>query len=382
MPLKPKILIVGSLPPPFVGPSLATQKLLAARNLQEAFQIQFLDISDRRKPENIGRLDAINALLGLLHAWQFLKILLLQRPQLVYIALSQGWWGYMRDLGFFIPAVFSRRKIVIHFRGSEFGSFYSGLPHALQLVTKWLFMRVTKVIVLGECLKLAFEELVSRDKIVVVPNGVNLERHAEREAWPRRETTMCPAVLYLSGLRQRKGVLRFIEALPMVLQKHPATKITIAGDWLDQDDRQRADELMALLRLNGQVHFIGLVAGARKNRIYAEHDIFVFPPLAPEGMPWVILEAMCAGLPVVSTNQGAISEVIEHERTGFIIEPTPDRIAAKICYLIENPAIARKMGARGRQRVATYFSENIYLKRMEEVFHLALGNSGATEATF
>jgi glycosyltransferase involved in cell wall biosynthesis len=369
---KPKILIVGSIPPPFIGPSIATQNLLSAQNLRESFEVLFLDISDRRPPRNIGKLDFMNVYLALCHIGKFLRYLFLKKPGLVYFAVSQGLWGYIRDLGFFIPAVIFRKKIIVHLRGSEFDRFYAGLPHLLRLVTRKFFEKVTHVIVLGEKLKAVFKDLVKTEKIVVVPNGINCEEFALFRDLTLTKTKPERGVLYLSSLRERKGIFNFIDAIPFVCEKHPNTGFTIAGAWRDERERERANQSLRLNNLFERVHFTGEVSGITKIRLYGEHDIFVFPPIAPEGMPWVILEAMSAGLPVISTNQGAIPELVEDGRTGFIIDPTPEKLAEKTCFLIEHPDIARRMGEAGRRRVETHFSEETYLKKLEGVFRAAI----------
>jgi glycosyltransferase involved in cell wall biosynthesis len=120
------------------------------------------------------------------------------------------------------------------------------------------------------------------------------------------------------------------------------------------------------------VTFTGRIGGVDKIRLYKDHGLFVFTPLDPEGLPWVILEAMSAGLPVITTERGAIPEVVEQGRTGYIIEPQPQTIAEKIRYIIEHPGEAKTMGLNGRRRVERHFSEPAYLKGIEQVLLEAL----------
>jgi glycosyltransferase involved in cell wall biosynthesis len=115
--------------------------------------------------------------------------------------------------------------------------------------------------------------------------------------------------------------------------------------------------------------FLGEVTGRQKVDLFHKHDVFVFTPIAPEGLPWVILEAMSASLPVVTTAQGAIAEVVNHEDTGLIVSPTPEQVAEGICKLLQDPATARAMGERGRRRVEEHFSEQVYLSKLIELFH-------------
>ncbi|MDL1974763.1 MAG: glycosyltransferase family 4 protein [Deltaproteobacteria bacterium] len=371
---KAKILIIGSLPPPFIGPYIATEKLINTPSIQQSFDILFLNTSDKRNPMNIGRFDIVNCSLAITHITKCLLFLLFKKPCLIYMGISQGLWGVIRDLGFLVPSIILRRKIVIHLRGSEFDSFFRSLSSVIKLIIRLVFKRITNVIILGESLRHVFKDLVEPDKIVVVPNGIDYEQFDQIKRPSLKHHTSGRGILYLSSLLERKGIFRLIEALPIVLERYPEIRVTIAGEWQSLREKEKAFNLIKKNKIDGRINFAGQVSGINKIRLYNEHDVFVFPPIQPEGMPWVILEAMSAKLPVISTNQGTIPEVIEHAKTGYLVEPTPENIADRICYLVDNPAIARKMGEAGRRRVESHFSEKNYFDKLENVFNSAAHN--------
>ena len=364
--------MVGALPPPFIGPSIAMQRLSQAENIREAFEVLLVDISDRRTPGNIGKFDLVNVYLAIKHICQYFMTLVLRRPALVYLGISQGLWGYLRDLGFIIPALLLRRKVVVHLRGSEFGTFYAAMPGPCRWLTRSIFTRVSRVIVLGQNLKQVFKGLVNDDRLAVVPNGIDYQQFG---SVARAATANIQGrVLYLSSLMKRKGTLRVIEALPDIIARHPEARMTFTGQWWNEDDRYQAMKFIRTKGLTKYVTFTGELSGAEKIQLYKQHDIFVFTPIEPEGLPWVILEAMSAGMPVVTSDQGVISEVVQNDVTGYVIEPEPQKIAEKICFLLNNPQKAKTMGLKGRQRVELYFSETAYLKALERVFQEALDN--------
>jgi glycosyltransferase involved in cell wall biosynthesis len=368
---KPKVVIIGLLPPPYIGPSIATQKLIKSETILKAFEVLFLDISDNRAPVNIGKLDLINCYLAMLHILRFF-FMLLKRPHLVYLGISQGFWGFLRDMGLLIPAAIFKRKIILHLRGSEFDRFFKTLPRSIQTIALWVFKRVSAVIVLGESLRYIFKDFVQPEKIFVVPNGIDYLQFDQIKGRTRLKVPSRADILYLASLKERKGLFQFIKALPFVLRKFPDTRITIAGTWQSLSEKEETLELVEKNKLNGQIKFTGEVAGVDKLKLYKTHDIFVFPPIQPEGMPWVILEAMSAKLPIVTTHQGTIPEVVVHGKSGFIIEPYPEEIAKCLCHLIENPELAKKLGEYGRHRIENLYSEEVYFQNIEKIFQYAI----------
>lgn len=356
----PRILFIGALPPPHIGPTLANLRLLSSPKIQDLFTLRFLDISDRRAAQTMGRLEFGNIFLGMKHSMQFLKQLCTFAPSVVYLGISQGTWGWLRDLCFIVPSLLTSRSVVLHLRGSEFREFYQSMSFPLHKLTRWALSRSSVVIVLGTGLRRIFDGIVDPSCIRVIPNGIAVDNY-DRVPATSFHTSGPPRILFLSSLRKRKGIHLLLESLPHVVSFFPEVRLTIAGGWRTEEDRRRAEELIDRHGLGSLCDFSGEVSGEAKIRLFKDHDLFVFPPVEPEGLPWVILEAMSAGLPVVTTDQGAIREVVEHGRTGLIVDPEPVAIGKAICTMLTSPENARAMGVRGRQRVEEHFSEQAYI---------------------
>ena len=95
-----------------------------------------------------------------------------------------------------------------------------------------------------------------------------------------------------------------------------------------------------------------------------------------EGHPWVIVEAMAAGLPIITTDQGCISESVINGKNGFIIpKRDPDAVTEKLIYLIEHPEIREKMGQKSRELYESNFTQEHFVGRMIDVMNLTLRNS-------
>ena len=83
---------------------------------------------------------------------------------------------------------------------------------------------------------------------------------------------------------------------------------------------------------------------------------------------------MAAGLPIISTDQGAITESVLNMENGFIIESNnPEQIAEKIEYLVNHPDVRQKMGKESRRLYEENFTEEIMVKRLASVFNTVIG---------
>jgi glycosyltransferase involved in cell wall biosynthesis len=88
----------------------------------------------------------------------------------------------------------------------------------------------------------------------------------------------------------------------------------------------------------------------------------------------VLLEAMAAGAPVVASRVGGIVDVVEHERTGLLVEPeNPDALALAVIRVVSDASLADRLTAAGRQSIEERFSWGKIAERFDELFHRVAG---------
>jgi glycosyltransferase involved in cell wall biosynthesis len=129
------------------------------------------------------------------------------------------------------------------------------------------------------------------------------------------------------------------------------------------------DELKAQLKdpiFEGRVFYVGLVQ--EMDVFYRSIDLLILPSQQPDPLPTVILEAMQYGIPVVATAQGGALEMVQENETGIFIPLDNAVIAAEKINAILPVSVRQKMGAAGKERVATYFSQAAFEKNMKAVF--------------
>ena len=375
-------MIVGDTPPPYTGANVLLRQLLNS-DLKRRFDFVLLDISDRRPNDTRGRFDLTNVLLALCHSALLGVMVAFRRPDVVYLPLSQGLWGFFRDAVFINLAWLTRRKILVHFHGSDFDKFYQSSMKAVQLLIRLSLRHIDLLIVLAENLKSVFDGLVDQEKIRVVYNGIDSRLFESNKRNPDTGNRTVK-VLYLSKKSYAKGVYDFLRTIPLVIHKEKDVKFILAGDsvafeefpWHSGHICHTEKEITGLIRENGLTDVMeirGEVTGSDKRKIFAESDIFVMPSYS-EGMPLVILEAMAAGLPIVATRVGALPEILEEGRNGFLVEVGDyGALARRIIELVKNSDLRKKIGRGNSRVVKETFGGERYVEGIEqvclEVFH-------------
>lgn len=199
------------------------------------------------------------------------------------------------------------------------------------------------------------------NKCVIVPFGI--DPHPFFDASPR----------YGKGDRSRlffHGRHRYYKGVEILLQA--MTQIE-ADLWIGGDGEMRGKwmGLVAELGLADRVRFFGDIPRHELPGVYASVDLFVLPSmLRAEAFGVVLLEAMAAGLPCVTTELGTgTSFIVQDGLTGLVVPPgEPNALAGAIRRLLEDPDLRVRMGAAGRERVVEEFTVEKMLKRVEVVY--------------
>ncbi len=178
--------------------------------------------------------------------------------------------------------------------------------------------------------------------IRVIPNGVDFDAFTPIDP-TRLGTDEGNTIVFAGNLAPYQGLQLLAEAFKVVRSYRPDARLQVVTE-----DRTRPVGWPAEIEL--------INASFRELPAYLHRaDIAVNPRSDSAGMPQKLLNYMAAGLPVVSFARGA--EVIEHGSTGFIVsEPTPDALARGLIEMLNNRALARRLGANAQRKVQREFS--------------------------
>jgi len=157
-------------------------------------------------------------------------------------------------------------------------------------------------------------------------------------------------ILFVAAITQRKGLHVLVEAFKRLAPKYPNIQLTVVGIW-DWAPEYVQEQLAACgeLQTKGRVVFTGGVGRERLIQAFDEADIFVLPSFS-ESAPMVISQAMCVGMPILTTRVGGIPEMIEQGVTGVMLEAGDvDALTAELARLIENPAARQQLATAARK---------------------------------
>ncbi len=163
----------------------------------------------------------------------------------------------------------------------------------------------------------------------VIQNGVDLSHF-------RPQKRKSNYALAIARICPEKGLHLAIDAA-----ERAGVTLIIAGSVFDYSEHRDYFDSMILPRLNERIRFVGLVGGARKANLLAGARCLLVPSLAPETSSLVAMEAMASGTPVVAFPSGALSEIVAHRRTGFLVNDAEEMADAIVACNSIAPQVCR-----------------------------------------
>ncbi|MEN6426277.1 MAG: glycosyltransferase family 4 protein [Phycisphaerales bacterium] len=262
------------------------------------------------------------------------------------------------------------------------------LPRPLRPVLMPLITRLASTfLVQGECLKRQYTagNPRLRDKAVVLYSCTDVSRFTpdgqstELRQRIRRQFGIPADCLFVGTIRnvnRFKGITYFIEAAGRVKSRVPSAKFAVVGRRLDTDPEywDQVQQLTEQLGLKQDVVFTGFCEDIPA--ILSALDVFVLASIE-ESCPVALLEAMAMKVPVVATSVGAVSEMVDHGRTGFVVPPgDAGAIAEAVLAIVAKPRDqVRNMVEEARKTVEREFSVDIIARQQKEIYECLSGRA-------
>src|SRR3989344_1612333 len=204
-----------------------------------------------------------------------------------------------------------------------------------------------------------------KHKVTLIHNGVGalefLPRDKAQQKLFGKEHSFVIGVI--AEWTKNKGLTYLIEALPAVLAKFPEIFVCLIG-W--GEEHLKLQTHITKLKLEKNMLLVSKNSAAQYLKAF---DVFVLPSLK-EGLPYTILEAGLAELPVIATQVGGVPDIIEHETHGLLVDPaSPQQLSNAIMKLTQNKSLRDTYGKALHARVRQAFSLKTMLTKTIELYN-------------
>jgi glycosyltransferase involved in cell wall biosynthesis len=231
--------------------------------------------------------------------------------------------------------------IVFHFRNQ--GAEALGKSKMLHRLMKYSFKK-GHFICLSKSAVNDVENYIDKSNLYIVNNGIEIfSTKFEKTS----DEPNAFKLFFLSNLRHEKGVYTLLEVYEKLQQSlQIKLELNIVGEEGDISYHELTTDITSRNLKN--VHVLGPKYGNEKLKAFAKSDLFIFPS-RNEVFPGVVLEAMQLGLPIVTTNVGAIPDIIETNHNGIVCEKDDvSALAAAVTKIVENPEFSQRLANQAR----------------------------------
>jgi glycosyltransferase involved in cell wall biosynthesis len=240
------------------------------------------------------------------------------------------------------------------------------------IIERVMLTGVDHIVAVSDSLKRYLRrQAIAAERIDVIPNAVPVRGPLSERALPREPWTIGICAMF----RPRKGIEVLLEALSELRQRDISFRLRAVGYFQTPEYETHIKRMASDLGLERMIDWRGFSEDVYEE--LAQMDIFVLPSLFGEGLPLAILEAMAAGVPVVSTDVEGTPEAVRNEIDGLIVEPRDSAALAKAFQrVIQGDVDWHAMRASAHQRQGERYSDRKMAQDVAQVYDRVLGRRG------
>jgi glycosyltransferase involved in cell wall biosynthesis len=317
-----KVLLIGPLPDPITGVSLANKIVVNHLPEYTNVQIDTINTSYSVLKEDIGK---FNFQKTLFYVKQYKELYKIKKADKIYMTIGQTFFGVLKYYPYFLYAKLLKKKIVVHIHGNHLWKEYQDLKGIKKKIFYSILSMSDKGIVLSKSLEKNMLPFTEKEDIYILENFV--EDFLFDDIKSKQFDGL--KIIFLSNLMLEKGIVDLLEALLILQERGISFQAKIAGGI----DSSMQDEINIYFeQLKDNVEYLGLVYGDDKKELLEWGNVFVFPTYyTMEGQPISIFEAMATGNIILTTKHAGIPDVFEENINGFYVDKkSPISIADKL----------------------------------------------------
>jgi glycosyltransferase involved in cell wall biosynthesis len=278
--------------------------------------------------------------------------ILFRQVAIVHINTSLNARAYWRDLAYLLVAKLLRARVLYQVHGGKLPhQFFDGRPLATRFL-RWTLGLPDLVVVLAQVELDAYRIFVPGQQLMKLANGIDCTPFARvpvvrsRPEYPLR-------LAYVGRVAREKGLYETLQGVRLAAELGVDARLVVAGEGAEEERLRRYAQALGV---GARVSFVGPVFDEDKVRLFATADAMVLASYA-EGLPYALLEAMAAGIPVIATPVGAIPDVVTHGTHGYLVAPRDGRaIAEALVRLAGDREQLSWMSRACRRRVRAAYS--------------------------
>jgi len=357
---RPKVIAMVQLPPPMHG--AAKMNRFAIDALAKDFDLNIIEMRFARTLSDVNKFSLRKIALAF---WLLLRLIWsLPGAKALYICFGPTGFAYYRDCLYVLMAKILRVPAILHLHGRGLVDMRKSKSSAA--LQKTVFKDQT-VILLGENLRAEIDGL--NCKSVIIRNCLSTDAFVPPPAklWMPHDPIR---LLWLSNLFHAKGIETLFAACSILRARGFACDLTIAGA---EGDLSKADinTLLDQYQMRASATCLGYVSGAAKQAAFEKADLFIFSShYANEAQPLVVLEAMAANLPVITSDIATLPEFVRDGETGRLCPPQdPAKLANTIIAAINSPTKTSEMRAAAYQLCQQDFRKEQFSNRLTHLLN-------------
>lgn len=329
------------------GISTLISEILKSR-LKDDFQITYVE----SQAEDHGKIR--KAVLALTSVTRFLWHSMSGDPDVVYVHLGSNASLYRESIFIFLAKAIGK-KVIANFHAGDIDLYFPRQPMIGQKYIRAAMEACDHMIAVSHGSAKQLAPLAAKTKIVVIPNAIDTSSFDRKF----RDEEGAVRVLFVGAMGKLKGERDLVDALVIVREDGANIKASFLGYGCEALAAYAEDKGVSDL-----IEHIGPVAMSERVSFYQNADIFVLPTYA-EAMPMSVIEAMAAGLAIVTTKVGGIPELISDGEDGVLVEcGDVNALADRISVLINNRKLRKELGRRAREKARAQFDMGGYVERL------------------
>lgn len=284
-------------------------------------------------------------LFAVFEVWQLVRKI---KPDVLHVTSSKA-----GGVGAFVGRLTNTKKIIFTSHGLTTDEIWRPYwQRILIYVGTWLTLTLShhSIMITSETTERAKKMPGLKNKVFLIKNGISpIEFIEKNEARKIIAPNISTKTFWIGGIGELHPNKNWQAAIEAMINLPEEIKLFIIGEG---EERQKLEKAIKEKRLQNRVFLVGFLNAPPYLKAF---DIFLLPSLK-EGLPYVLLEAGQAGLPIVASNLPGNQDIIDTGENGFLIEPNPKLISTTLQMLIRDEGMRKRLSANIKEKIDTSFS--------------------------